>query len=354
MRTSSSSSWRARNLTLPSFHCPDEAGPPATIARAESVLISVSTYKLTSQSSDKLVLTLPQKWSEEAHLEMMDKCNIQKAILSVSSPGTHLQKNEDASAVELTRYCNDCAANMKRTSPDRFGFWASLPLPDVEASLKEISRASDELNPDGFALLTNHHGIYLGQPEFDPVFAELNRRHATVFIHPTMPCHSHGGSAAPMTQYPAPMFEFFFDTARCLLNLLLSGTVARCPNITFIIPHCGGAAPPLLRRCASLGPMLNIPTVDKNVTYDWVRERLNSQFYFDSAGFSFPEQIHGLMQHISAERMLYGSDFPFTPTPAVAALAKAHDEHVPGIFGEEGQRALYAENAKRLLEKKTI
>jgi predicted TIM-barrel fold metal-dependent hydrolase len=282
---------------------------------------------------------------------MMKVNNISKSIISISSPGTHLQASEDEHARGLTRDCNIFASRLKKERPSEFGFWASLPLPDITGALSEISYALDHLDADGFALLTNYHGTYLGHKALDPVFDELNRRKATVFIHPTTPCLSTGTSAAPMPEFPSPMFEFLFETARAIINLFLSGTVGRCPDIQFVIPHAGGTLPPLIQRFSQLGPMLNIPGMDASVSHAYVKDRLNTQFYFDTAGFSFPEQIQGLLQHVSVDRMLYGSDYPFTPLPAVTALSSKHDEWLPKIFSKaEDQEAVRSTNAKRLLK----
>jgi predicted TIM-barrel fold metal-dependent hydrolase len=292
-------------------------------------------------------------WTEEAHLHMMETTNITKSIISITSPGTHLVPNNNALARKLTRYCNEFASELKHRSPSKFGFWASLPMPDVPGSLDEITYALDTLHADGFTMETNHHGTYLGDKSLDPIFAELNRRKAIIFIHPTTPCLPNGGEKAiPLPQFPRPMFEFLFDTARAVMNLFLSGTVAACPNITFIVPHVGGALPPLINRFATIPTVLSLPGVDTHVNPTWVKERLNSQFYFDTAGWAFPEQIQGLLPYVTVERMLYGSDFPYTPLKAVQVLSADHDKYLKDVFPERAdQEALCTGNARKLLER---
>jgi predicted TIM-barrel fold metal-dependent hydrolase len=116
--------------------------------------------------------------------------------------------------------------------------------------------ALDELQADGVCMLTNHHGNYLGDALFDPIFAELNRRKATVFINPTKPCIIHVNNVhedLPMRGYPPAMFEFFFEEVRVFINLLASETVKRYPDVTIIIPHAGGALPPILERFSRIG-----------------------------------------------------------------------------------------------------
>lgn len=185
-------------------------------------------------------------WSVEEHLNMMETANVSKSILSISSPGTHIVPGADELGRNLTRHCNAYAASLKQQYPDKFGFWAALPLPDVDAALKEIDLSLEE-GADGFGMMTNYHGFYLGAKELEPVFEKLNHVGATVFIHPTKPCTHHASpntssstttDALPLgDQYPIPVFEFLFDTARAVINLFLSGTVEKYPSITFIIPY---------------------------------------------------------------------------------------------------------------------
>ncbi|KAH7121397.1 aminocarboxymuconate-semialdehyde decarboxylase [Dactylonectria macrodidyma] len=292
-------------------------------------------------------------WSEEAHLDLMKTVNTSKSILSISSPGTNLAPNDGEATRKLTRYCNEFAASIKKRRPEEFGFWASLPLPDVEGSLEEISWAGDVLNADGYALLTNVHGTYLGAPAFNRIFDELNRRRAVVFLHPTSPCLASGDIAVPMSQeIPRSVFEFFFDTSRAVMNLFLSGTISRWPHITFVIPHLGGAFPPLINRFAAAVGLLGLPDMEPKLSPSWVKERINAQFYFDTAGFSLPDQIRGLLPYVSVDRLLYGSDFPFTPAKAVIMLSDMHDIHLEDLFPDEADRTkVLTENAERLLGK---
>ena len=284
---------------------------------------------------------------------MMNDLNISKSIVSITSPGTYLVSNYDELAVQVAQDCNDFAAKLKKDDPDRFGFWASLPLPDVNGSLVELARALDELDADGIALETNSHGTYLGDPAFDDIFAELNRRKATVFIHPTSPCmHTDIGQVlcAPLLAYPRPIFEFLFDTARVIINLFHTGTIRRYPDITYIIPHAGGTFPPLVDRSCKLPALIGVG--DDSVTPEAMRQALRAQFYFDLAGFPFPDQIKGLLPFVSASQLLYGSDYPYTPVFGVKECMIDIESNLPLIFpSEDDQRAIYASNARRLLSK---
>ncbi|MCJ1248863.1 hypothetical protein MMC30_006084 [Trapelia coarctata] len=288
-------------------------------------------------------------WSEEAHLELMSSLNITKSVLSISSPGPYLIYPYDAMARETAKECNDFAADLKQRYPNKFGYWAVLPLPDVEGSLLELTRALDEKNADGIVLETNAHGHYLGDPKFDCIFAELNARHAKVFLHPTAPnmVTSIGCiGCAPLPQYPFPIFEFFFDTARAVINLFLSKTVEKCPNITFIIPHAGGALPPMIQRFCSLPKMIGMGGVD----IEDVKRQLKEQFYFDLAGFVFPDQIQGLLPFVTTKMLMYGSDYPYTPSDTVKAVSDGMEQDLPSVFQDQNdQRDIYHDNAARLL-----
>ncbi|KAL1297011.1 hypothetical protein AAFC00_004605 [Neodothiora populina] len=306
------------------------------------------------------------KWSTEAHLDSMSRIGISKSILSISSPGTYLKIGDKQLASTVTRYCNNYAASLKKQYPSKFGFWASLPLPDIELALAEIPQAIED-GCDGFAVKTNHQGHYLGDPLFDPVFEEFNKRRAIVFIHPTSPCIACGDGkepikAAPLhANFPNPMIEFFFDTARCVTNLFLSGTVARYPDITYVIPHAGGAMPPILPRFTGFSTL--VPGPWTGVAEKEARQAFNKQFYFDLAGFPFSNssedgkpsgQLVGLVQGcgVSSQRLMYGSDFPFTSVEGVNMLAGQMNTGVKKMFSDDEIEAIYHGNAQRLLDRR--
>jgi predicted TIM-barrel fold metal-dependent hydrolase len=191
-------------------------------------------------------------WEPETTVAMMDRQGIATAVLSVSSPGVHFG-NDDA-ARRLARSLNEFGARTVQDHSGRFGTFASLPLPNIDATLEEIRYALDVLKVDGFVILTNFGGIYLGDLKFDPIFDELNRRNAIVFIHPTSPaCWEHIALG-----FPRPMIEFPFDTTRAVTNLVVSGTLERCPNVRIIVPHAGGTLPFLARRIDGMVSRLSL------------------------------------------------------------------------------------------------
>jgi predicted TIM-barrel fold metal-dependent hydrolase len=260
-------------------------------------------------------------WSADSALSMMDRLRIDSAILSISAPGLHF--GDDAAARELARYTNEEGAKAVAAHPRRFGLFASLPLPDIDGSLAEIEYAFDTLDSDGVVVESNHHGVYLGDRKLDPVFDELNRRHAKVFIHPTNPhcacCQD--PAALPPIGYPFPMLEFMFETTRAVFNLVLSGTLDRFPNLKIIVPHAGATIPVLADRVAGLAPALGLPKPLDPAHFHATLRRL----YYDLAGFPLPRQIKPLLDLADAKHILYGSDWPYTPEALVADLAAKLD-----------------------------
>ena len=284
----------------------------------------------------------------------MDSVGVTKTILSITDPGTHLQAGKDKQARKLSRECNQFASNLQEKRPDRFGFWAALPLPDVEGSLAEIAYALDVLHAAGVCILTNHHGTYLGDPCLEPIFEELDHRAAIVFIHPTLPCTDHGAQPRikfdiPTRQSMTAAMEFFFDEARAIVDLLLSGTVTRYPKIKFIIPHAGGVLPPMIERVIQFSHILSLG--GEAMSSESVKSILRQQFFYDLSGFIFPDQIHGLLRLVDKTQLLYGSDYPYTPTGVAVRLAETMDSQLEDVLGDaESIQMVFYGNAQKLLE----
>jgi len=246
------------------------------------------------------------QWSVEATLAMMERTGIATGMLSVSSPGVHF--GNDTKARLLARSVNEFAARTMGDHRGRFGGFASLPLPDVDGALLEIAYALDTLKLDGVVMLTNFNGVYLGDKRLDPVFEELNRRGAVVFIHPTSPiCWQQSGLG-----YPRPMIEFTFDSTRAVVNLIFSGTTARCPKVRFIVPHAGGTLPFLARRIGMFGRGASggAPVA--------AEEHLR-KLYYDLAGSPGSNAIGPLLEMTERSHILYGSDYVHTPEAIVSA-----------------------------------
>src|SRR5688572_33366381 len=156
-------------------------------------------------------------------------------MLSITAPGVWFGDAQEARA--LAREMNDyAAAKMVSDYKGRFGLFAVLPLPDVDGSLREIEHVFDTLKADGVGLLTSYGNQWLGDKAFVPVFEELNRRRALVYVHPTdAACCPNlvPGVAAQMLEYPT-------DTTRTIASLIVSGTASRTPDVRYVFSHAGG------------------------------------------------------------------------------------------------------------------
>ena len=219
---------------------------------------------LKRRNADAGGLPIPE-WSVDLALASMEQRSVRTSIVSVSTPGVHF--GDDAAARAMAREVNEYAADVVKRNPGRFGFFATVTLPDVEGSLAELAYAFDTLHADGVVLLANTHGTYLGEETQKPLFDELNRRNAVVFIHPAqLP-----GPLVPGV--PAYAVDFLLDTTRAAVRLMTSGTMARCPNIKVILSHAGGFVPYASHRIA-------ITTSTSNVADGLAQLR---RFYYDIA-----------------------------------------------------------------------
>ena len=274
-------------------------------------------------------------WDVRSHLDLMDRGNIRTAMLSVSSPGTHF--GSDPAARALAREVNEFGAGLKRERPDRFGHFASLPLPDVDGSLVELAYALDELGSDGVALETSAEGVYLGDERYLPLWAELERRSAVVFVHPTSP----PSYEAVALNRPRPMLEFIFDSTRTVSDLVFAGVLTRYPRIQWIFTHGGGTLPLLADRMELFRTLFQGGDSDDPTVQDQV-----SSLWFDMAGTPFPNQVPALVKAFGSERLLYGSDYCWTPAGGTAAQVASLDS--ADQPGDDTWRALTSRNAARL------
>jgi predicted TIM-barrel fold metal-dependent hydrolase len=256
------------------------------------------------------------EWSPDASLQTMSELGVGTAILSVSAPGTtFLPKAADAAA--LARDLNERLAAVVASQPDRFGFFATIPMPHVKESADEVARSLDELHADGVILLANAAGTYLGQDGQDELFAALDARSAVVFIHPAeLP----GPAVEGVLPFAA---DFLLDTTRAAYLLVRNEIRHKYPNIRFILSHAGGFVPYASHRMA-IGIMSDTGRSLTDSLDDF------AGFYFDTALSSTAAALPSLLAFAKPGHITFGSDFPFAPV-AAAKLFAAGLETYPGL-----------------------
>ena len=252
-------------------------------------------------------------WSSKLALEVMDRDGIDTMLLSVTSPTVSFLKTA-GERVKLARQINEELAQTAKEHPGRFGGFATLPLPHVAECVSEVRYALDELKLDGVIIQTNADGRYLGNPELEPIFGELNEHEAKVFLHPTTPaCFEKVG-----LQRPAPLFEYPVDTGRTIVDMIFSGTFERFPNVSLIVPHAGGVLPSIAHRIALLSNMpVMKPWPKAGTDVIGILQRL----YYDLAMSANQATFDSLRTLAPLSQILYGTDFPFQSSGNVQANA---------------------------------
>ena len=274
------------------------------------------------------------RWTAEQSIEDMDRGGVAAAVVSITNPGIWF--GDEAQTRRLARACNDYGATLVRDHPKRFGLFAVLPLPNVDATLAEIAHAYDQLHADGVGVLTSYGDTWLGHRSFRPVMEELNRRRALVAVHPTAANCCRNLDYAPGVG-PGSI-EYGTDTTRAIMGVAFSGDAARFPDIRFIWSHAGGTVPFLAGRIegAANGAKDALP---QGFAHELKR------FYYDLAGAANRGAVASLLQLVPATQILFGTDFP--PGGTSAAVAKSLSDM--GLFSDADLRAIDRDNAVRLL-----
>jgi predicted TIM-barrel fold metal-dependent hydrolase len=268
-------------------------------------------------------------------LEELDRLGIATAMLSVTAPGVWFGDPQEAR--RLARSLNEfAAAKMAGAYKGRFGLFAVLPLPDVDGALAEIAYAFDTLKADGVGLLSSYGNKWLGDASFMPVFEELNRRRAVVYVHPT------DAACCPnlIPGIPAQMLEYPMDTTRTIVSLIVGGTAPRTPDARYVFSHGGGTLTGVAGRI--LGPEAGADRLAKTAEPGSRLHHLR-RFYYDVAGATTPVNMQALKTLVSMSQILFGTDTPFFDgAGTVAGLRNS------GLTAEE-IRAIERDNALKLL-----
>lgn len=248
------------------------------------------------------------KYDVNAHLKWMDEAGVQTSILTLAAP--------QPSSALIIRKTNETAAKLKREHHGRYLFCAALPLPDVNAAIREAIYALDTLKADGIKLATNVQGQYLGAPELDTLFSVLNERKAVVILHPHRPDPV---NRQVMQQTPLAMQEYLSETTRAVSNMITRNVLARYSRVKVVVPHCGAYLPLAVPRMKSLTPVMQANQMVGKI--DW--EANLAALYYDLAGAHSPEVIRMMLTITTPDHLLYGSDYPYVaPQVLTASLAR--------------------------------
>ena len=279
-----------------------------------------------------LLHTANTTWTPEKSIDDMDRGGVAGAVVSITNPG--LWFGDAAATRRVARACNEYGAKLVQDHPTRFGLFAAMPLPDVDATLQEIAYAYDTLKADGVGLMTSYGDLWLGHASFRPVMEELNRRNAIVHVHPTAAncCRNLGYGVAPGS------IEYGTDTTRAITGVAFSGDAARFSDVRFIWSHAGGTVPFLAGRID--GASNNAKDRLPNGFIAEIRK-----FYYDLAGASNRGAVASLLELVKPSQILFGTDFP--PGGTSAEYVKALSELK--LFSAADLRAIDRDNAVKLL-----
>lgn len=269
--------------------------------------------ELPTHGGDPSGTVIPQ-WSPARAIDFMDSQEVATGILSLTAPS--VVGWDQSERRDMARRVNEYTADLVVKRPDRFGNFATLPLPDVDGALRELEHGLDTLRVDGVILLANYAGKYLGDAAFEPLWAELDRRHAVVFVHPGQPpLPTAAGVAGPLVDYP-------FDTTRTAVHLVLNGIVDRHPGARIILAHAGGFLPYASHRFAELARVFRSDAAHPaDILASFQR------FYFDTALSSGPAALPTLKAFAGSGRILFGSDFPYVSAGIAASFTAKLDAY---------------------------
>jgi len=270
-------------------------------------------------------------WTPARAVEEMDRDGVATAYASLAIPGHRF--DDPAVARRLARQCNEYMVQLRAEYPGRFGVMALLPMPDLDGALTEIAYAYDQLHVDGIGLYTSYGEDWLGNPRFNPVFEELNRRSAVVFTHPTT-----NAACTHKQDWLGPSaIEYATDTSRAIAEYIFRGASRRYPNVRIIFSHAGGTMPYLLQRFINRGA-----GAFKEDTPDGFLAEAH-KLYYDTAQVPSRGTMLALRAAVPDANILFGSDYPYRTCGWTAEMLESGE-----AFDTAGLQAVFHDNAARL------
>ena len=231
-------------------------------------------------------------------LQQMDDAGVQMQVLSPAASPPYAEKESDA--VEAARLINDSYAELAQKYPERFNAVVSLPLPHIDAALREMERGLDQLGMLGVSMTCSCFDRSTAEAEFEPLYAEMNRRRAVLNYHPIQ-----NGICSPMIndyKFTVAVGASLEDSA-IVLHLIARRMPERYPNITYVIPHLGGIIPMQLQRLDNQVPS-RYPDLPERPSVTARR------FFYDTVGHGSHAALLCAWKAFGADQLVAGSDYP--------------------------------------------
>ncbi|KAH6902444.1 hypothetical protein BKA70DRAFT_1229091 [Coprinopsis sp. MPI-PUGE-AT-0042] len=285
-------------------------------------------------------------WTLQGHIDFMNTQGIERSVIAISAPGANVFPGDKAKTLALARLLNEQVAAYCRAQPNRLDFYAIVPLPYTAEAITEARYAINTLGAVGIMMFSNFEGRYLGNAELRPFFTAVNNfgGRQILYIHPATPYVTGNNGQrieANPTPYPTGNIEFYFETARTIMDLTLTQTIHTFTNIHYVIPHVGGAFPATVDRI-----LKSVPAI-----YDSSFAIYKTRFWWDSAGPTYFHQVAGLLGiEIPKSQLLYGTDLPYAPSFTQAGSLAAVKAST--LFTAQEKTAIFRTNAQTLFGNK--
>ncbi len=279
-------------------------------------------------------------WNVQKHLEFMQNAGIETSVLTMVAP--HPYFGDIKQTIEQVRKFNDYCAELKENTNGKFKFCATLPLPDIDAAIKETRYVFDTLHADGVKLATNVYGQYLGDEVLDTLFSVLNEYHAVVIIHPHRPVNYPDNL---LNSLPLALYEYPAETSRAICNMIARNVLARYNNIKIVVPHSGAYIPLAIKRMQSIYPIFRSKQLLNEIDF---QKNLDCLWY-DLAGNTTIESIKTMLQITTVDHILYGSDYPYAdPRALINNANRLREELKQDFMLAPFAKMILSENARNL------
>lgn len=234
-----------------------------------------------------------------AKLEMMDRCGIDHALLSVNDPGPEWFGDD---APRIAGRIHDALSAISARDPRRFSWLCTLPMLHEGAARDELDRCRGMQGFRGILLYSNLAGTWCDEPPFRWLYARAEELGLPILLHPANPLTTDAVRGYELTGTLGNMFE---DTI-ALARIVASGLLDLHPGLALVCPHLGGALPYLCGRMDHQVLVLKRgPQRLRKRPSDYLRD-----IFMDIVS-PLPEALRFALDFTSADRLLFASDHPW-------------------------------------------